>query len=301
MKTLFITSEKPPRLRLLWRLLGFVALVLFVTVLLAIPYGIALANRWLPASFFLDNALSALAITGAVLLARRLLDRRSIASLGLDWRRGQPGRDLFTGIAIAGVLMGLLFVGFRAAGWLEVVGPGWGTDDPEAMLRAAAVWGMVFVGVGFYEELLARGYLFQNLEAGLNTVWAVLLSSAVFGLLHIGNPNASPLAALGILGAGLLFALAYLRTRALWLPIGLHIGWNFFEGVVFGFPVSGLETARLVETRISGPELWTGGAFGPEAGLALLPALLAGGLWVWYYTRNHAPQSVLPDMASKAK
>ncbi|MCZ7553713.1 MAG: CPBP family intramembrane metalloprotease [Anaerolineales bacterium] len=142
-----------------------------------------------------------------------------------------------------------------------------------------------FTATGWQEELYFRGYLLQNLRAGLNLGWGVALSTAAFSLAHFANPHASAIALLGILLAGLLFAYAYLRSGRLWLAIGLHIGWNFFEGAVFGFPVSGMETLRLIHPQVNGPELFTGGAFGPEAGLALLPALALGALGVYLFTR----------------
>jgi ethanolamine transporter EutH len=117
----------------------------------------------------------------------------------------------------------------------------------------------------------------------------VFLSSAVFGILHWSNPNAAWNSVVGIFLAGIFLAFAYTRTRKLWLPIGLHIGWNFFEGVVFGFPVSGLDIFQLVHHTVTGPELWTGGAFGPEAGLIIFPALLLGSLLVIFYTRSRTP------------
>ena len=101
-----------------------------------------------------------------------------------------------------------------------------------------------------------------------------------------GNPGASWVSTLGILLAGLFLALPYLLTRQLWLSIGLHIGWNFFEGVVFGFPVSGLPFYRLMRTSITGPETWTGGAFGPEAGLVLIPSLALGAALIFLYSKH---------------
>ncbi|TES90368.1 MAG: CPBP family intramembrane metalloprotease, partial [Anaerolineales bacterium] len=121
---------------------------------------------------------------------------------------------------------------------------------------------------------------------GLKTPLALFFSSFVFGLGHIGNPDFNWAAALGIAAAGLFMAFAYLRTRQLWLPIGLHIGWNIFEGPIFGFPVSGLETVRLLNHQVNGPTLITGGAFGPEAGLVVLPAIVIGALMVYWYTRK---------------
>jgi hypothetical protein len=107
----------------------------------------------------------------------------------------------------------------------------------------------------------------------------------MFGLLHIFNPNATWVSTAGIFFAGVYLAYGYIRTKQLWLPIGLHIGWNFFEGVVFGFPVSGLDIYALTRITVNGPDLWTGGAFGPEAGLIVLPALLLGGFLIFLYTR----------------
>jgi hypothetical protein len=132
---------------------------------------------------------------------------------------------------------------------------------------------------------MSRGYHLQTLASGLNTGWGWILSSLAFGMLHLGNPNASWMAAAGIFLAGVFLGYAYIRSGQLWLPIGLHIGWNFFEGVVFGFPVSGLPFYQLPHTLVSGPDLWTGGAFGPEAGLLLIPALAIGSLLVQMYTR----------------
>ena len=82
------------------------------------------------------------------------------------------------------------------------------------------------------------------------------------------------------------FCIRLYRTKQLWLSIGLHIGWNFFEGVVFGFPVSGLDIYPLLRIKVTGPELWTGGAFGPEAGLIVLPSLIVGAVLIYLFSKN---------------
>jgi membrane protease YdiL (CAAX protease family) len=262
-----------------WRLMAhfLLMLVLFPIVGTLFVY----AGRATPLLAFLaDTAfISVVVITLSVYLARRWYDRRSFVSLGLRWD-GEASRDLLAGILIAGVLMGAIFLVELAFGWLKF--DGFATIDAASL----GYWAFVFILVGWYEELLSRGYWLQNLEDGLGTQWAVFISSAIFGLAHLSNPNASWIAVLGILGAGYFLAFGYLRTRHLWLPIGLHIGWNFFEGPVFSFPVSGLDTARLLNHTVSGPELITGGAFGPEAGLIVLPALLLGALLIHLYTKR---------------
>jgi hypothetical protein len=147
-----------------------------------------------------------------------------------------------------------------------------------------------FILVGWQEELLSRGYWLQNLRDGLNLVWGVLISSAFFALGHAANPNASWEAMLGLFAGGLFLAYGYVRTRKLWLPIGLHIGWNLFEGTIYGFPVSGSPFFTLVRQTVHGPEWITGGDFGPEAGLIILPALLVGVGLIYLYTRDRAVQ-----------
>jgi membrane protease YdiL (CAAX protease family) len=142
--------------------------------------------------------------------------------------------------------------------------------------------------VGWNEELLSRGYHLQTIASGLNLFWGIVLSSALFGLLHLGNPHATWVSAVGIFGGGLFLAYGLIRTKQLWLSIGLHIGLNFFEGVVFGFPVSGQNNYALIRINVHGPDIWTGGAFGPEAGLIVLPVLIFGSLLIYLYTIRRA-------------
>jgi membrane protease YdiL (CAAX protease family) len=173
-------------------------------------------------------------------------------------------------------------------GWLTFEGFAWDFDPLNTVITSVLTFFVVFVFVGWNEELLSRGYHLQTIASGLNLFWGVVISSAVFGLLHLGNPNATWVSAAGIFFAGLYLAYGYTRTKQLWLPIGLHIGWNFFEGVVFGFPVSGLDIYALTRITVHGPEIWTGGAFGPEAGLIVLPSLIVGAALIWLYTKGRA-------------
>ncbi len=171
-------------------------------------------------------------------------------------------------------------------GWVTFEGFAWEYDTPGTVLASTLLFSVIFMLVGWNEELLSRGYHLQTIASGLNLFWAVILSSAFFGLLHLDNPNATWVSTAGIFFAGLFQAYGYIRTKQLWLPIGLHIGWNFFEGVVFGFPVSGLDIYALTRIQVTGPVLWTGGAFGPEAGLIVLPSLIVGCVLIYWFTKN---------------
>ena len=127
------------------------------------------------------------------------------------------------------------------------------------------------------EELAFRGGVFRVLEDSLGTAWALLLSAAVFGLLHALNPGATVLSTLAIaLEAGLLLGAAYAFTRNLWFAIGLHLGWNFTEGGIFGVSVSGFSAGKGVfAVALSGPTLLTGGRFGPEASIVAIAVCMA--------------------------
>jgi membrane protease YdiL (CAAX protease family) len=275
---------------MLWRLLGQLLLLLVLTLLFAILLGGLLFLNLSPeANLLVQQAIAACAVTVSVFLARRRLDRRSIRSLGLVWDH-LAVQDLLVGVALPGLMMGLVFLVEWGLGWINLEGVAWQTKSPGQIILSLLLLLGMFVLVGWSEELFSRGYFLQNLADGLNLFWGVLLSSVGFAALHYANPsfNLSALPFLGLVLAGLFLAFGWLRTRQLWLPIGLHIGWNFFEGPVFGFPVSGLDIPRLLLHRETGPDLFTGGPFGPEAGLILLPALAMGTLLVYVYTRGRA-------------
>ena len=282
------------RLRAGWRLLIQTVVMLigfscFGIPLIVIYYFLdpasAFTGKLTPALLLLTTLVQTFAFTTSIFLARRFLDKQSIESLGLkiNW---QALFDLLAGIGVTFIQMGLIYVVMRSLGWLTFKGFAWDVDPLGQVIGNTLTFLFVFILVGWNEELLSRGYHLQTLASGFNLFWGVIISSTVFGFLHIFNPGSSWVAVLGITVAGFYFAFAYLRAKQLWLPIGLHIGWNFFEGVVFGFPVSGLDIYPLSRIDVTGPVLWTGGAFGPEAGLIILPSLVIGGILIYLFTRK---------------
>ncbi len=220
----------------------------------------------------------------SVYLARRYLDKRSFASLGLQpSKRTWP--DLLFGFLLGGAVMGVIFGIEWAAGWL--VSPSFAWQQGTFPLLVMAL--LYYVMVGFQEEILARGYWLQNLAETMKTPWAIVLTSVFFALGHLGNEGANALAVLSLIGAGLLLAYGWLRSGRLWLPIGLHIGWNFFESAL-GFPVSGLEGFHLLTHTVRGPEALVGGAFGPESGLLSFLAMALAAVAIFLWTRERAPR-----------
>jgi uncharacterized protein len=277
-------SPDERRLRAGWRLLIQTILMLVIGTVLG---GIVSLFGVRDLNVLWGQILNFVIITGSVYVARRWLDKRSFESLGLKLDQ-HTLVDILAGIGITFVQMGFIYVLMLALGWLTFEGFAWEFDPINVVVTNVLMAFIVFIFVGWNEELLSRGYHLQTIASGLNLFWGVVISSAVFGLLHLGNPNATWVSAAGIFFAGVFLAYGYVRTKQLWLPIGLHIGWNFFEGVGFGFPVSGLDIYALTRISVHGPELWTGGAFGPEAGLIVLPALILGGFLVYLFTIRRA-------------
>jgi len=282
---IFISSNEP-RLRAGWRLLLQTLLMVILAVILQSVLSMAIIRGGSGNNdLFISQTLELTIFVTSIYIARRFLDKRSFVSLGLQINK-QAFTDIFSGIAITFLMMGSIYFAETAAGWLTFESFAWQNESVSNVLTGVLTFLAVFIFVGWNEELLSRGYHLQTLASGTNLFWGVIISSSLFGLGHLGNPNATWVSAAGIFFAGIFLAYGYLRTGQLWLSIGLHIGWNFFEGVVFGFPVSGLDIYRLIRHQVQGPEIWTGGAFGPEAGLIILPTLAMGSGLIYFYTRG---------------
>lgn len=145
----------------------------------------------------------------------------------------------------------------------------------------ASIWPMFTLAVttAVFEELLFRGILFRIIEEPLGTWLALAFSALLFGMLHLGNPNATLWAATAIaIEAGIMLAAGYMLTRRLWLVIGIHFAWNFVQGGIFGVAVSGNARAGVLQSSLSGPVLLSGGAFGAEASIFAVIFCLAAGL-----------------------
>lgn len=120
-----------------------------------------------------------------------------------------------------------------------------------------------------FEELLMRGILFRITEEKLGSYFALFISAILFGAMHLGNPNSSLIATIGLaIQAGLLLASAYIYSRNLWFPIAIHFAWNFTQTAIFGANVSGATISKtLITSKIEGAEWFTGGQFGPEGSI----------------------------------
>lgn len=296
--TLLAGYEKHPPARgvlhpgpLLWlRTIGW---LLFLGILIAAMIGLAspVARHDFRFGTTPSGVLVQLGFVAASLalyaVAVWLGERRRPTELGLV--RAAP--DLLAGFALGAVMTAVIMGALIAIGAYEMTGP-----------VAASPWGAVSLALqtGFLEELLLRAIVFRLIWRTFGLAPAFLVSAILFGALHLANPDASLLAAAAIaIEAGLLLPVLFLLTGRIWASVGVHFGWNFVLGYVFGTPVSGLSgKASVYVSKLTGDTsaLISGGAFGPEASapaLGLAVVLFAAALF-WLYRRNKSARGSVP-------
>ncbi len=196
---------------------------------------------------------------------RTFVDRQSFQSLGFTFRgyTSEAGLGFFIPVA----LLGLGTLVLITSGLLTFLAA---TFDWPALLLEV----LFMLIVAFTEELLFRGYLLNNLMQSMNRWIALIISSLLFALFHQTNPDVNIFAIINIFLAGLLLGLNYVFTKNLWFGICFHFAWNYFQGPVFGYDVSGLKLTSIFQQSIVESGLWTGGAFGFEGSL-LCPILFS--------------------------
>jgi membrane protease YdiL (CAAX protease family) len=248
-------------LRKTWKEVGLGLLNLLVVV------GVVVATQPLLRRYLGAGGAAVLAVLclGAYVAASKWIERRVPTELAIN--RALPE-------LAAGILVGLaLFSSVMAILWLASAyhPAGWGSYRPLPR-------GLFFaILAGILEELLFRGLLFRLCSKLLGTWGALLFTSALFGAAHAANHGATLSSSLAIaLEAGILLGAAYAATGRLWVPIGLHVGWNFTEGSLFGMTLSGnTMAAGLIRGSLNGPRILTGGEFGPEASIVAVILCLA--------------------------
>ncbi|MCB1025758.1 MAG: CPBP family intramembrane metalloprotease, partial [Acidobacteria bacterium] len=235
-----------------------------------------------------------------VYLARRFLDKKTFVSLGLVVNK-RSVMDLVFGFFLSGAMAATFFLILQTTGLIEFHGFNLGVDLGTAQNKSGYVQFMSVISigslalmllehilVGYWEELVFRGYLFQNMVSGMGLSLAIIASCLIYGLIHAGNPNAGILSSSIIVMFGFLRLYGYLSTKLLWLSIGMHIGWNFYQGPIFGFAASGHKKATLFNITQNGPDWLTGGEFGPEASVIVIPIVI-GAMFAmrWWSKRQY--------------
>jgi membrane protease YdiL (CAAX protease family) len=204
--------------------------------------------------------------------------RGLVQCLSVDVR---SGLDLLAGAVIGAIAMGGIFLTLRALGQFTVAG----FHLSPAQLALDSLY--LFVGA-FGEEVVFRGLTLPFLLSRLTQAWlAVLLMAVLFGLAHAPNPGASLCSVFSNSLGGIMYAIAFLGTGRIWLPLGLHVTWNLVQGPILGFPVSGLKMGGMLQLSPLPQTLLGGGSYGPEASIVgvLFRFVVIGLLLVWLRVR----------------
>jgi membrane protease YdiL (CAAX protease family) len=247
---------------------------------------------------------------GTLWLGGHYLDNRKFKDYGFNISR-RWWLDFILGFILSALLFFLVFLFEKAMGWIKIVDYFQNQRDGYIGMPFVIplIMGEIFFGiVGLYEEILFRAYPITNLSEGLNKgnsiakkalTGAYILSAIIFGLFHSGNSNATILGVINIILLGLVLGLPYILSGELSMSIAFHISWNFFQGLIFGFPVNGEQNnLSIIAIEQGGPQIWTGGSFGPEGGLIGSIAIVLGCAFILLWFRiSQRPISLFTKMA----
>ncbi len=264
------------RMRWGWRVVLFVSLLFALAAVIG-PLAAKVAGRPASDAGWIARGL-AVSVPAALIASwvmMSVVESRSLAALGLIPARLVP--DSLLGLGIGAVLIGSVLALLAATGsltWMTDAGvrEGW----LEYVVRLSLILGLA----AFLEEVLFRGYPFQVLAEAAGPVAAIGFTSAGFAAAHLPNPGVGVLALTNTALAGILLGIVYWRTFSIWLVTGIHLAWNAVMSLAADLPVSGLEFGSPgIRARMTGPEIWTGGDYGPEGGLALTLVTLVAIAW----------------------
>ena len=191
-------------------------------------------------------------------LFRKFIDKKSIKSLGFELKFFKRNfiLGLFYGAGL--ILIGFLILYFF--GFIKVIAIQFSVLDLFSYL-------IIFTLVSLYEEIMIRGYMLNNFMSSMNKYFALIVTSFCFMIIHLMNANISIIGMINLFLAGLLLGIFYIHKINLWFPIGMHLTWNFFQGPVCGYEVSGFHTQSIITQKIIGNPIITGGEFGFEGSI----------------------------------
>ena len=273
-RTVFLTRHGD--IRSGWKIMMFLIGTAFLTSGL-----VALAERFAPGNDMLNAALLLASVLIVSWVMVRFVNHKPLAAIGL-WFHPRALRELGMGMLVGFLMMSGIFIVLLATGYVHVEWLGRSVGQIFYTLAYALVF---FSIAAASEEVLFRGYLYQTMAQGITVLPAILIMSALFGAGHLKNPNATFLSTVNVALAGIWLAIAYQKTRSLWLPFGLHMAWNFTQTTVYGFPTSGITFSehRLWNATVAGADWITGGPFGPEGSVLATLSLILG---TWYLLKS---------------
>lgn len=299
MNPFFNQAEYRPR--------ALIRLIIFVFVSILIMGSSTMAYL-----FGFEYLIAGVLLVGFFWIMFRFTDQReSVSEAGITLSK-EWMNEFGTGTLAGGLVMLLIFLIEWSLGDISIEGFVWNRTSSIFWLIPVVGYFIKMLSIGFYEELISRSYLIPNIKEGFTigkidpskaTIIAILLSSLLFGTGHLGNPNVSIFATINIIAAGVMLAIPYVLTGRLSYSVGLHFSWNYFQGGVLGFRVSGIEPMHpIISIKQFGNPLWTGGSFGPEGGvIGLFGVILMLVLIVSYIKKKEGKLELHPMFKSTFK
>jgi uncharacterized protein len=215
-------------------------------------------------------------------LMKRFVDRQPFSSLGFAWKhyKTDAGLGFFTALAVLGLGTLILVLQHHVS-----------FTGVQAEVLSLASQMLFMIAVAFIEEIIFRGYILNNLMASMNKWIALFISALIFAGVHATNPGASMIPIVNVFLAGMLLGSNYIFTRNLWFAIFFHFAWNFTQGPLLGYEVSGVDTVSLLKQTTSNNELLTGGEFGFEGSiLSTMLLLLCTIVWLFLFHKKYEQQ-----------
>src|SRR5690625_1068414 len=233
-----------------------------------------------PFMIFMTLGVGNIGGMAATFIAWRVLNKQKPLNIGLRGR----GRDFLFGLFLGALSIGIIFSVLLFTNNIDMVN---NYSQPK-ISSFTFVFLIIFTLVVFFEEIFFRGYVMKTMASRNNPkITIYIVSALLFSMMHLMNPNVSVIGIFNIFLIGLLFAYMFDRTGSLWLPIGYHITWNYFQGNIFGFSVSGIDPRGLYEIDISqGNNLLSGGSFGLEGSILATIIILLGFIATKFYRQE---------------
>lgn len=218
----------------------------------------------------------------------KIFEKKKVSEMGLtNFKEGY--KEFILGLLFGAIAISIVAIVLLIMGNVRFV-----NSLSKPQLSISLLEGVIlFVFVGFGEEILGRAYIMSVLKQTRNKWLILMISSIIFAILHLGNDGISILAFINLFLVGLLFGYMFMKSKNIWMPIGYHITWNYFQGYIWGFQVSGITTNGLYKIENINNNIINGGLFGPEGGLIVTIVICISFYIIYKYYNNESIDSFI--------
>lgn len=231
----------------------------------------------------ISTSLSNAIIILSCIVIWKIFEKKKVSEMGLtNFKKGY--KEFISGLLFGAIAISIVAIILLLMGNVRLV-----NSVSKPQLSVALLEGLIlFIFVGFGEEILGRAYIMSVLKQTRNKWIVLIISSVIFAILHLGNNGISILAFINLFLVGLLFGYMFMKSKNIWMSIGYHITWNYFQGYIWGFQVSGITTSGLYKIENINNNIINGGLFGPEGGLIVtIVTCIAFYIVYKYYSNNN--------------